>query len=56
MSARVVADSGGAFAQSVLVTAGSRDGVAKGQAVDDRREGLAGRVTQAGYRSARVLY
>lgn len=54
VSARVVADSGGAFAQSVLITAGARDGVAKGQAVVTG-EGLAGRVTQAGYRSARVL-
>lgn len=54
VSARVVADSGGAFAQSVLITAGGRDGVAKGQAVVTG-EGLAGRVTQAGYRSARVL-
>lgn len=54
ISARVVADSGGAFAQSVLITAGGRDGVAKGQAVVTG-EGLAGRVTQAGYRSARVL-
>lgn len=54
VSARVVADSGGAFAQSVLITAGGRDGVAKGQAVVTG-EGLAGRVTQAGFRSARVL-
>jgi rod shape-determining protein MreC len=54
VSARVVADSGGAFAQSLLVTAGGRDGVAKGQAVMTA-EGLVGRVTQAGYRSARVL-
>ena len=54
VSARVVADSGGAFAQSILITAGSRDGVAKGQAVVTG-EGLIGRVTQAGFRSARVL-
>lgn len=54
VTARVVADSGGAFAQSILVTAGNRNGVAKGQAVVTS-EGLAGRVTQAGYRSARVL-
>jgi rod shape-determining protein MreC len=49
-----VADSGGAFAQSILIAAGSRDGVAKGQAAMTS-EGLVGRVTQAGYRSARVL-
>lgn len=54
ISARVVADSGGAFAQSILITAGGRDGVAKGQAVVTG-DGLVGRVTQAGYRSARVL-
>ena len=54
ISARVVADSGGAFAQSILITAGSRDGVAKGQAVVTG-EGLVGRVTQSGFRSARVL-
>ena len=54
VSARVVADSGGAFAQSILIAAGSRDGVAKGQAAMTS-EGLVGRVTQAGYRSARVL-
>ncbi len=54
VSARVVADSGGAFAQSILITAGSRDGVAKGQAVVTG-EGLVGRVTQSGFRSARVL-
>lgn len=54
VSARVVADSGGAFAQSILITAGSRNGIAKGQAVVTG-EGLVGRVTHAGYRSARVL-
>jgi rod shape-determining protein MreC len=54
VSARVVADSGGAFAQSILITAGNGNGVAKGQSVVTG-EGLVGRVTQAGYRSARVL-
>ncbi len=54
VSARVVADSGGAFAQSILITAGSRNNVAKGQAVVTE-EGLVGRVTQSGYRSARAL-
>lgn len=54
ISARVVADSGGAFAQSILITAGGRDGVAKGQAVVTG-EGLVGRVTHSGYRSARIL-
>jgi rod shape-determining protein MreC len=54
VTARVVADSGGAFAQSVLITAGSRNGVTKGQAVTTA-EGLVGRITQVGYRSSRVL-
>ncbi len=54
VSGRVIADTGGAFAQSMLITAGSRDGVAKGQAVVTGA-GLVGRVTQAGFRSARIL-
>jgi len=54
ITARVVADSGGVFVQSILITAGSRDGVGKGQAVITS-EGLAGRVTEAGFRSSRVL-
>ena len=54
VSARVVADSGGAFAQSILVMAGSRNGVAKGQTVVSG-DGLVGRVTHSGFRSARVL-
>ena len=54
ITARVVADSGGVFVQSILIMAGSRDGVAKGQAVITS-EGLIGRVTQAGFRSSRVL-
>jgi len=39
---------------SLLVVAGARDGVAKGQAVITG-EGLVGRVVEAGERSARVL-
>ncbi len=54
VTARVVADTGGAFVRSVLVNAGARDGVAQGQAAVTG-EGLAGRVVQAGERSARVL-
>lgn len=54
ITARVVADTGGAFVRSVLINAGTRDGVARGQAVVSG-EGLVGRVTQAGDRSARVL-
>jgi rod shape-determining protein MreC len=54
VTARVIGDPGGAFARSVLVNAGSRDGVEKGQAAITS-EGLAGRVAQVGVRSARVL-
>lgn len=54
VSARVVADTGGAFAQSVLLMAGSSDGVDKGDVVVTG-EGLVGRVTQTGYKSSRVL-
>ena len=54
VTARVVADTGGAFAQSVIVNAGSSDGVAKGQVVLNG-EGLVGRVIQVGVKSARVL-
>ncbi len=54
VTARVVADTGGAFAQSIIVNAGTADGVAKGQVVMSG-EGLVGRVVQVGLRSARVL-
>jgi len=54
VTARVIADSGGAFVHSVLLRAGSRDRVAKGQAVITG-EGLVGRVQEVGVRSSRVL-
>ncbi len=54
VSARVVADTGGAFAQSIIITAGQSHGVRKGQVVMSG-EGLVGRVMQAGLYSARVL-
>ena len=54
ITARVVGDQGGAFARSVLVNAGSRDGIAKGQAAITT-QGLAGRVVEVGQRSSRVL-
>ena len=54
ITARVVGDQGGAFARSVLVNAGSRDGISKGQAAVTA-EGLAGRVAEVGLRSSRVL-
>lgn len=54
IAARVVADTGGAFAHAVLVNAGSREGVTKGQAVVTG-DGLVGRVAGVGGRSSRVL-
>ena len=54
VSARVVGDSGGAFARSLLINAGVGDQVRKGQAVLSA-QGLAGRVIDVGLRAARVL-
>ncbi|MGE0746650.1 MAG: rod shape-determining protein MreC [Rhodospirillales bacterium] len=54
VTARVVADSGGAFVHAVLVNAGGNDGVARGQAVVTG-VGLAGRIATAGSRSSRAL-
>lgn len=54
ISARVIGASGGAYVRSVLIAAGSRHGVRKGQAAV-AGTGLAGRVTEVGDRSARVL-
>ena len=54
VTGRVVADNGGTFVRSVLVNAGARDGVVRGQAAVTG-EGLAGRVAQVGGRSAQVL-
>lgn len=54
VTARVIADSGGAFARSVLVGAGAGDGVAKGHAVITAA-GLVGRVAGVAARSSLVL-
>jgi len=54
ITARVIADTGGAFAHSLILNAGARDGVAKGQAAMTG-EGLVGRVAGVGTRSARIL-
>lgn len=54
ITARVIGGSGGAFVRSVLVAAGQRDGVRKNQAVITG-EGLIGRISEVGARSARVL-
>ena len=54
IAARVIGDSGGAFVRSMLINAGSRDGLAKGQAAMTGHV-LVGRVTAVGLRSARIL-
>jgi len=54
LTARVVGDQGGAFARSILVSAGAAAGVAKGQAAMTG-DGLVGRVAEVGNRSARIL-
>ena len=54
VTARVIADSGGAYARSVMVNAGRDNGVARGQAAMTG-EGLIGRVAEVGSRAARIL-
>lgn len=54
ITARVIADTGGAFANSVVINAGNKSGVLKGQPTITG-EGLVGRVTDVGKRSSRVL-
>jgi rod shape-determining protein MreC len=54
ISARVVGDTGGAFVDSMLVNAGSRDGVRKGEAVV-AGEAMVGRIVEVGLHFSRVL-
>jgi rod shape-determining protein MreC len=54
VTARVVADNGGAFVRTALVAAGYRDGVRRGDAAMTG-DGLVGRVVEVGQRSARIL-
>ena len=54
VTGRVIGDSGGAFVRSILVAVGAEQGVAKGQAAMTG-EGLVGRVSEVGERSARIL-
>ncbi len=54
ISARVIAAPGGSFLRDVVVTAGRRDGVRRGQAAV-AGAGLIGRVVEVGEWSARVL-
>src|SRR5580658_1913727 len=54
VTARVIANSGGAFVRMILVNAGGEDHVARGQAAITG-EGLVGRLTEVGDRASRVL-
>lgn len=54
ITARVIGDSGGPFVRTLLLSAGTRDGVRVGQAVVGPL-GLVGRVSEVGRKSARVL-
>jgi rod shape-determining protein MreC len=54
VTARVIADTGGSFFHSLLINAGSRHLVQRGQAVVSQA-GVVGRVAEVGERSARVL-
>jgi rod shape-determining protein MreC len=54
ITARVVADAGGAFVRSMLLNTGAAQGVKKGQPVMTG-DGLVGRVIAVGDRSSRVL-
>ncbi len=54
IGARVIADSSGAFVNSVIINAGTQDSIIRGQAAVTV-DGLVGRVAAVGRRSARVL-
>lgn len=54
LTVRIIANSGGAYVRSVMVDAGRRSGVVRGQAAISG-DGLVGRVTEVGDSAARVL-
>ena len=54
ITARIVADIGGPYIHSALISSGAEDGVSKDQAVINQN-GLIGRVVEVGRSSARVL-
>jgi rod shape-determining protein MreC len=54
ITARVVGDAGGPFVRTMLLSAGERDGIEKGQAVVADGS-FVGRITEVGQRSARIL-
>lgn len=54
VTARVIANSGGAYVRTVMIDAGGQQHLARGQAAITG-EGLVGRLTEVGTRAARVL-
>jgi rod shape-determining protein MreC len=54
VTARVIANSGGAYVRTVMINAGSDSSLARGQAAITG-DGLVGRLTEVGSRAARVL-
>ncbi len=54
VTARVIGDSGGPFVRTMLLDAGARRGVRRGQAAVNG-DGLVGRVVETGERSSRIL-
>ena len=54
VTARVIANSGGAYVRTVMINAGTDGGLARGQAAITG-DGLVGRLTEVGSRAARVL-
>lgn len=54
ISARVIANSSGPFVRSMVLDAGARDGIKKGQAAISG-EGLVGRVSEVGENTSRIL-
>ena len=54
VTARVIANSGGAYVRSLMVHAGKENGVARGQAAVTG-DGLVGRVSEVGSRAARII-
>jgi rod shape-determining protein MreC len=54
VTARVIANSGGRYVRTVMINAGTEEGLARGQAAV-ASEGLIGRLTEVGSRASRVL-
>ena len=54
VSARVIVDAGGPFVRTLIINAGGRDGVIKGQAVINE-VGLVGHIVETGERASRLL-